>query len=89
MWQEEIGERRVNHVRAEEAIATGASEVISNCPFCIQMFDDGVPAVEPEEEGRIRPFDIAELLERSVLGTDATDVSTAASAPAGVGEDEE
>ena len=69
MWQEEVGERRVNHVRSEEAIATGAGEVISNCPFCIQMFEDGVPAVQPEEAGRIRPFDIAELLERSVLGT--------------------
>ena len=89
MWQEEIGERRVNHVRSEEAIATGAGEVISNCPFCIQMFDDGVPAVEPEEEERIRPFDIAELLERSVLGTGATDMPTAASAPAGAGEAEE
>ena len=68
MWQEEIGERRVNHVRAEEAVRTGASQVISNCPFCIQMFEDGVPAVHPEEEGRMRPFDVAELLEASVFG---------------------
>jgi Fe-S oxidoreductase/nitrate reductase gamma subunit len=68
MWQEEIGERRVNHVRSEEAVRTGASQVISNCPFCIQMFEDGVPAVHPEEEGRMRPFDIAELLEESVFG---------------------
>ena len=68
MWQEEIGERRVNHVRSEEAVTTGASQVISNCPFCIQMFEDGVPAVHPEEEGRMRPFDVAELLEASVFG---------------------
>ncbi len=68
MWQEEIGERRVNHVRSEEAVLTGASQVISNCPFCIQMFEDGVPAVHPEEEGRMRPFDVAELLEASVFG---------------------
>jgi Fe-S oxidoreductase len=66
-----VGERRVNHVRTEEAVTTGAEEVISNCPFCIQMFEDGVPAIQPEEEGRIRPFDIAELLERAVLGTAA------------------
>ena len=70
MWQEEIGERRVNHVRTEEAVGTGADEVISNCPFCIQMFEDGAPAIQPDEEGRIRPFDVAELLERSVLGTE-------------------
>ena len=73
MWQEEIGERRVNQVRSEEAIRTGASQLISNCPFCIQMFEDGVPAVQPEEEGRIRPFDIAELLEDAVFGPDSRD----------------
>ncbi len=71
MWQEEVGERRVNHVRSEEAINTGASQLISNCPFCIQMFEDGVPAVQSEEEGRIRPFDIAELLEDAVFGPKA------------------
>lgn len=79
MWQEEIGERRVNHVRSEEAISTGADQVISNCPFCIQMFEDGVPAVQPEEEGRLRPFDVAELLEQAVFGPqDATPVAAAA-----------
>lgn len=73
MWQEEVGERRVNQVRSEEAIGTGASQLISNCPFCIQMFEDGVPAVQPEEEGRIRPFDIAELLESAVFGPTSRD----------------
>ena len=69
MWLEEVGERRVNHVRTEEAAATGASSVVSNCPFCVQMFEDGIPAVQPEEEGRLRAFDVAELLEQAVLGT--------------------
>ena len=68
MWQEEVGARRVNHVRSEEAVGTGATSVISNCPFCIQMFEDGIPAVQPQEEGRMRAFDIAELLEQAVLG---------------------
>ncbi|MSQ41533.1 MAG: 4Fe-4S dicluster domain-containing protein [Dehalococcoidia bacterium] len=68
MWLEEAGERRVNHVRTEEAVATGAGAVISNCPFCIQMFEDGIPAVQPEQAGRMRAFDVAELLERAVLG---------------------
>ncbi len=84
MWQEEIGERRVNHVRSEEAIATGADQVISNCPFCIQMFEDGVPAVQPEEEGRLRPFDVAELLEQAVFGPTG---ATPAAAAAGVSAD--
>jgi Fe-S oxidoreductase len=71
MWQEEIGERRVNHVRTEEATNTGADRVISNCPFCIQMFEDGIPAIQPEEEGRMRAFDIAEILQEAVLGPTA------------------
>ena len=71
MWLEEVGERRVNHVRTEEAVTTGAGEVISNCPFCIQMFEDGIPSVQPQEQGRIQSFDVAELLERAVLGPPA------------------
>ena len=68
MWLEERGGQRVNHVRSAEAIATGASQVISNCPFCIQMFEDGTTAVQPAGAERMRPFDVAELLERSVFG---------------------
>ena len=78
MWQEEIGERRVNQVRSEEAIGTGADQLISNCPFCIQMFEDGVPAVQTEEERRIRPFDIAELLEDAVFGPKSREEAAAA-----------
>jgi Fe-S oxidoreductase len=66
MWQEETG-TRVNHLRAAEAANTGASIVATACPFCIQMFEDGIPAVQPDEEKRtIQAFDIAELLEVSV-----------------------
>ena len=60
-------------IEEPEAVATGAAEVVSNCPFCIQMFEDGAPAIQPEEAGRIRPFDVAELLERAVLGDPAAD----------------
>jgi len=66
MWQEEAG-TRVNHLRAAEAANTGASIVATACPFCIQMFDDGIPGIQPDEEKRtIRAMDIAELLEVSV-----------------------
>jgi Fe-S oxidoreductase len=66
MWQEESG-TRVNHLRAAEAANTGAQIVATACPFCIQMFEDGIPAVQPNEDTRsIKAFDIAELLEVSV-----------------------
>jgi Fe-S oxidoreductase/nitrate reductase gamma subunit len=66
MWMEETG-TRVNQLRSAEAANTGASIVATACPFCIQMFEDGIPAVQPDEEKRtIKVFDIAELLEVSV-----------------------
>jgi Fe-S oxidoreductase len=47
-------------------VTTGASAVASACPFCIQMFEDAIPALEPDESKRMRALDIAELLEVSV-----------------------
>jgi Fe-S oxidoreductase len=65
MFMEEKGERRVNVVRAEEAQSTGADVVATSCPFCIQMFEAGIPSAEPDESRRIRAFDVAELLQAS------------------------
>jgi Fe-S oxidoreductase len=41
MWTEEHGER-VNHNRSKEALATGASGVVTACPFCLTMLADGI-----------------------------------------------
>jgi Fe-S oxidoreductase len=67
IWMEEKEGRRVNHVRTQQAIDTGADVVAVACPFCIQMFEDGIPALQPDEEKRMRTFDISELLEVSVV----------------------
>jgi len=67
IFQEEKEGRRVNHVRTEEAVATGADIVAVACPFCIQMFEDGIPAIQPDESHRLKAFDISELLEVSVV----------------------
>ncbi|MBK8560908.1 (Fe-S)-binding protein [Candidatus Amarobacter glycogenicus] len=84
MWQEEEG-TRVNHLRAAEAANTGASIVATACPFCIQMFDDGIPAVQPDEEKRtIKAYDIAELLEVSVKPATMAMVDGAVEVPPGV-----
>jgi Fe-S oxidoreductase/nitrate reductase gamma subunit len=80
IWIEEKEGRRVNQVRTEEAVATGAEVVATACPFCIQMFEDGIPAVQPDEAKRLRVFDIAELLEVSVV-----DRPRAQREPAGTG----
>ena len=56
--------RRVNHMRTEQAIETGASVVATGCPFCMQMFDDGIKAKGVEESMRVQ--DIAELIAQTL-----------------------
>lgn len=68
MWMEESKGKRINVARTEEAVATGAQVIATACPFCIQMFDDGIPTVEPDEEKRMKTLDVAELLEITVIG---------------------
>jgi Fe-S oxidoreductase len=56
---EETG-TRINEVRTEEAMRTGAEVIATACPFCIQMFGDGVKAKEVEETLQVK--DLAELI---------------------------
>ncbi|HEX5480292.1 MAG TPA: (Fe-S)-binding protein [Dehalococcoidia bacterium] len=83
MWVEESKGKRINVARTEEAYGTGAQVVATACPFCIQMFQDGIPTVEPDEEKRMKTFDVAELLELTVIGRPegGTPASAALDAP--------
>ncbi len=67
MWLEESKGKRINNERSEEAQATGAEVVATACPLCIQMFEDGIPAVEPDETKRMRVLDVAEILASATL----------------------
>lgn len=72
IWVEETKGQRINHVRSSQAQESGqkaGSRILAaNCPFCIQMFEDGIPSVEPDEEKRMKTYDVAELLEQAVIG---------------------
>lgn len=57
--EEKIGER-INVKRVKMALATGAPQLLSNCPFCLTMFEDGVKGADAD--GSLRPKDIAEVL---------------------------
>lgn len=52
--------RRINELRTEQALETRAEAVITVCPFCLQMFDDGIKAKAADE--KLRVMDIAELV---------------------------
>jgi Fe-S oxidoreductase/nitrate reductase gamma subunit len=57
--EEKLGER-INVARVKMAAETGAEILISNCPFCLTMFEDGVKGADLE--GSLQPRDIAEVL---------------------------
>ena len=67
MWMEETKGRRINHVRTEQFLETKADTIGVSCPFCLQMFVEGVGSVEGAENKEAK--DLLELLDES-LGPD-------------------
>lgn len=59
MWTEESLGGRVNHLRADEVITSGAGLAAAACPFCLTMLRDGL-----KDKGRedIRVEDIARIV---------------------------
>ncbi|MBX2816758.1 MAG: (Fe-S)-binding protein [Saprospiraceae bacterium] len=58
--EDEPGDKRINVERTEEAIATNASAIAVNCPFCLTMLSDGLKAKDKQEE--IMVYDLSELI---------------------------
>jgi Fe-S oxidoreductase/nitrate reductase gamma subunit len=57
--EESLGSR-INVMRAKMAAEVGVPTLVSNCPFCLTMFEDGVKGAELE--GNLAPRDLAEIL---------------------------
>ncbi|HEX5589652.1 MAG TPA: (Fe-S)-binding protein [Candidatus Limnocylindrales bacterium] len=66
MWMEETRGTRINVARTDQALATGASTVATECPFCMTMLKDGLEAAAANPGGTVRAIDIAELLAESL-----------------------
>jgi Fe-S oxidoreductase/nitrate reductase gamma subunit len=66
MWLEEqkVGER-INVMRTTQAIETKANIVATACPYCLQMFQDGIKTRAVEET--LKVMDIAEILAESAV----------------------
>ncbi|MET3877040.1 MULTISPECIES: (Fe-S)-binding protein [Chitinophaga] len=62
--EEEKGNTRINFERGHEAVATGATVIASNCPFCMTMLTDGVK--DAGKEDSVKVMDIAELIAGSM-----------------------
>lgn len=57
--EEKLG-TRINEKRLAMAAETGAPELVSNCPFCLTMFEDGLKT--GGLEGKLQVRDLAEVL---------------------------
>ena len=64
MWMEETKGPRINHVRTQHALDTGAEMVGTSCPFCLQMFEDGIRV--KGQEGKFQARDLVEILADSL-----------------------
>ncbi|MBU1227734.1 MAG: (Fe-S)-binding protein, partial [Actinobacteria bacterium] len=66
MWMEEHDGKKVSMERTEEAVATGADQIATGCPFCFIMLDDGIRELGVEEDVVVK--DIAMLLAEGLDG---------------------
>ena len=73
MWIEESRGQRVNHVRTDQFLETKADTVGVSCPFCLQMFEEGIGAKELQNEKQAR--DLLEILDES-LGNSENSLNT-------------
>ncbi len=65
MWMEETRGTRINAERTRQALATGATTVVTECPFCMTMLRDGL--AEAGDGGTdVNAADLAEVLAASL-----------------------
>jgi Fe-S oxidoreductase len=60
MWMDAKARKRINVVRAEELIATGARTVAVGCPHCLTMLDDARAVLGASDTLHVR--DLAEIV---------------------------
>src|SRR5664280_2196032 len=68
MWMEESRGTRINEERTRQALATGASAVVTECPFCMTMLRDGLSAAG-DPGAQVEAIDVAELLAAALAPT--------------------
>lgn len=57
--EEKLG-TKISEARIKMATGTGAPTLVSNCPFCLTMFEDGIKTGGVEDQIRVR--DLAEIV---------------------------
>ena len=65
MWiEEQPGTTKINQMRLDDALKTGAETVVTSCPYCLQMFEESI-----EHKGikdKVKVVDLIELVEAAI-----------------------
>jgi Fe-S oxidoreductase/nitrate reductase gamma subunit len=62
MWiEEQPGTTKINQMRIEDVLKTGAGTVVTACPYCLQMFEEGIEQKQIKDSLKAR--DLVELVE--------------------------
>jgi Fe-S oxidoreductase len=65
MWiEEQPGTTKINQMRIEEALKTGADTVVAACPYCLQMFEESIENKGIKEKLKAR--DLVEVVEAAM-----------------------
>ena len=69
MAEEKLGSQHQRRAGARWPPTTGAPLLVSNCPFCLTMFEDGIKT--GGAEGKLQVRDLAEIVAER-LATEST-----------------
>ncbi|MBD3168167.1 MAG: 4Fe-4S dicluster domain-containing protein [candidate division Zixibacteria bacterium] len=64
IWMDEHTDLKVNQLRAEQADRAGCDNLLTACPFCLSMLEDGMKGKNLDEKIKVR--DISEILNESI-----------------------
>ena len=65
MWiEEQPGTTKINQMRTEDVIKTGADTVVTTCPYCLQMFEESIDHKNIKDS--LKAVDLIELVEAAV-----------------------
>ena len=65
MWiEEQPGSTKINQMRLEDVVKTGADTIVTACPYCLQMFEESIEHKEMKDSLKAR--DLVELVEEAM-----------------------
>jgi len=65
MWiEEQPSTTKINQMRLEDVIKTGAETVVTACPYCLQMFEESIEHKEMKDSMKAK--DLAELVDAAM-----------------------